>query len=594
MFDDLALVPRPREVRSLGTAPPAGGAVTERLDASLPAQGYVLRADAEGVALSHADDAGLRYGRATLEQLRAGLADGLPGFEIRDWPDFATRGYMLDVSRDRVPTRETLERLVEVLATARYNHLELYVEHTFAYEGHEAVWRDASPLTAEDLRWLDSVCARAGIELAGNQNCFGHMERWLRHPDYADRGECAGGNELLPGLVMPAMLLAPTDDNAKFAISLVEEQMAHLTSRRVNIGCDETFELGKGVSKDDVEARGREVVYLEHLKRIAEPLAAAGFDLLFWGDILRSHPALIAELPAGMTTIAWMYEAPRAPDDAITIPEALQTMLSSLGIDLSGMADGKGFSSHLAPFVGAGIPFWVAPGTGSWNSLVGRLDNGLGNLLDAAVEGRRAGASGFLVTDWGDNGHLQPPVVSVPPIVYGGAVSWCAAANAELDVPAVVDRHVFGDDAGVLAGVLDRVGRVWRQTGQQGMNGSPLQAALCPTQFQFVTGEPDVDKTGAVIDVLESALTDLPEAAPTASDGAIAVRELTLAIRLARHGAWRLRARASGEVVPNDVLRADLTELVAEYESCWLARSRPGGLADSVKHLRTTLAEYGG
>jgi hexosaminidase len=360
----------------------------------------------------------------------------------------------------------------------------------------------------------------------------------------------------------------------------------------VNIGGDETFELGRGVSKHDVEARGRGAVYVEHLKRIAEPLVAAGHDLLFWGDILRNHPELIAELPAGMTTIAWMYEAPRPSGETIRIPRSLGTVLDSLGIDLSAMADGGGFAAQIEVFAGSGLPFWVAPGTSSWNSLVGRLDNALANLHDAAVRGSEAGATGFLVTDWGDNGHLQPPAVSVPPIVYGGAVSWCAATNADLDLSAVIDRWVFADDRSLLGDVLDRVGRVWRQTGQQALNGSPLQAALCPRQFQLVTGEPDVEQVREVIAVLEGALADAERARPTASDGGIVVRELRCAIRLARHGGLRLLGRAGGETTPAAVLRADLEELVDEYEACWLARSRPGGLVDSARHLRSALDRY--
>ena len=89
---------------------------------------------------------------------------------------------MLDVSRNRVPTRTTLARLVEVLDRCRFNQLQLYVEHTFAYAGHEDVWRDASPLTADDLRWLDDRCAEVGIELVANQNCFGHLAPWLAQP----------------------------------------------------------------------------------------------------------------------------------------------------------------------------------------------------------------------------------------------------------------------------------------------------------------------------------------------------------------------------------------------------------------------------
>ena len=48
------------------------------------------------------------------------------------------------------------------LAASRMNQLELYTEHTFAYTGHAAVWAGASPLTADDMRWLDALCAAHG------------------------------------------------------------------------------------------------------------------------------------------------------------------------------------------------------------------------------------------------------------------------------------------------------------------------------------------------------------------------------------------------------------------------------------------------
>ena len=127
-----------------------------------------------------------------MTQLR-GDDGALPAVHIRDWPDIEVRGAMLDVSRDRVPTRATLERLVGILAAARYNHLQLYVEHTFAYRDHEEVWRHASPLTVDDMRWLDDLCAAHGIELVTNQNCFGHMGRWLSHDGYRQRAECPDG-----------------------------------------------------------------------------------------------------------------------------------------------------------------------------------------------------------------------------------------------------------------------------------------------------------------------------------------------------------------------------------------------------------------
>ena len=57
---------------------------------------------------------------------------------------------MLDISSDKVPTMGTLKQLVEILEKFNYNQLQLYTEHTFAYSKHEAVWKDASPMTAQE------------------------------------------------------------------------------------------------------------------------------------------------------------------------------------------------------------------------------------------------------------------------------------------------------------------------------------------------------------------------------------------------------------------------------------------------------------
>jgi hypothetical protein len=63
------------------------------------------------------------------------------------------------------------------------------------------------------------------------------------------------------------------------------------------------------------------------------------------------------------------------------------------------------------------------------------------------------------------------------------------------------------------------------------------------------------------------------------------VAGLLAAVRLARHGAWRLARRAGLEVPDQEALAADLAECAELQRAAWLATSRPGGLADSLRHL---------
>jgi hexosaminidase len=70
------------------------------------------------------------------------------------------------------------------------------------------------------------------------------------------------------------------------------------------------------------------------------------------------------------------------------------------------------------------------------------------------------------------------------------------------------------------------------------------------------------------------------------------VREVRHAVRLARHGAWRLYAEAGGRTPSNSDLAKDLSEAIEEHRACWRERSRPGGLEDSAAHLERTLESY--
>ncbi len=603
----LVLLPRPRVLDVVGLGPPVDACpVSTVVDPSLRPEGFTLDITAgNGARISHAGAAGFRYAEALLNQIVAQPVQGrIVAMHVRDHPDLSDRAYMLDVSRDRVPTRATLERFVELLALARFNQFQLYVEHTFAHVGHEDVWRPASPLTTDDLRWLDQRCAAVGIELVANRNCFGHFERWLRHDRYRPRAEAPDGVEIVPGLRFPPGVLAPTPANADFALGLLREMAGEVRSRQVNIGCDETFELGRGFSAAACTERGKGAAYLDHLRRLTGPLVADGYQVQVWADVLRRHPDQARRLGKGVVPVAWCYEAPRPAEAAPDVPPAMATVLHELGIDLDVTG---GFAANVAPLAEAGIDFWVAPGTSSWNSLLGRTTNAYANQRDAVDVALSHGAGGYLLTDWGDNGHHHPPSISFGPLVHGGAVAWCVDANRDLDVAAVLDHHVFGG-AGVVAGgspvvdedvhrapgvgasiggALQQMGALWAGTGQQAFNASPLAAWLFPHQPLLVTGVVDVSAVESIVERIETTRSAIAGSRPACADGALVKAELLAATGLARHAAERKAGSRS-----KSFLRDDLASMIELQRETWLARARPGGLDDSLAHLRRTLATY--
>src|SRR5262249_13548180 len=151
------LLPQPRKLTRL-----PGTTVLQKAEpviaAGLGPQAYQLRITPNQISITAGDAAGAFYAQQTLKQLARQFPDALPCLKIEDHPDFPARGVMLDISRDKVPTMETLFTLVDQLAEWKINQLQLYTEHTFAYSRHKEVWQHASPMTADQIRALDQYC----------------------------------------------------------------------------------------------------------------------------------------------------------------------------------------------------------------------------------------------------------------------------------------------------------------------------------------------------------------------------------------------------------------------------------------------------
>lgn len=575
------LVPRPREARRNGEVLrlPAGPVPRRReIDTALGDQGYRLEVRAGGVELAAGSPAGLCYAAATLEQWIElhRTADGrrpaeLPGISIRDRPDFPVRAVMLDVSRDKVPTLDTLLATVDLLARLKINQLQLYTEHAFAYRGHETVWREASPLTPEEVRRLDDYCAARFVELVPNQQSFGHLHRWLRHEPYRRLAECPAGFAHPFSLVPEPFSLCPSDPGCfDLLADLYDQLLPCFRSRLFNVGCDETIDLGLGRSRQECAERGRGRVYLDFLERLHALVAERGRRMQLWGDIVLQHPELAAELPADAMVLEWGYEADHP------------------------------FAADCRRFADAGRDFYVCPGTSSWSSFAGRTDNAVANLASAAVHGHAHGAAGYLITDWGDYGHLQPLPVSWPGLVAGAAFAWNVAAAREphaLPLAALLDRHVFRDRARRAGGIVTALGNVYRAPGAPPANGSALFFLVV---FALLARERDrtrsvtVEGLARALERVGTAAAEIPAMRLERGDAELVERELAwvadalaFACRLG-HERW-----ASGDLTTfaaiaparRRELERRLRELVERHRESFLARNRRGGLAASAGWL---------
>ena len=520
-------------------------------------QSYMLDITADGIVIQADSITGAYYGVMTLVQLLRQYASRLPLIHVEDYPDFPARGIMLDVSRDKVPTMKTMFNLVDMLAGLKINELQLYTEHTFAYRRHPVVWKDASPFTAEEIMQLDAYCHARCISLVPNQNSFGHMTRWLTHDEYRPLAEAPNGCDTRWGRFNDPFTLCPGDPGSiKLIGELYDELLPQFGNNMLNVGCDETVDLGAGRSKEECEAKGTGRVYLDFLLKIYDLVKQHGRIMQFWGDIIMEHPEFVPELPKDAIALEWGYEFDHP------------------------------FADHSAKFAASGVPFYVCPGTSSWNTIGGRTDNALGNLLNAAENGMRNGAIGYLITDWGDNGHHQPLPVSYLGYAYGAAVSWSLSANRDTDIARSLSLHVFGDPSGATGQLAYAIGNVYRLFETRTHNSTVYALAALRPLGPLSATMSEAKRALREIDRLERAL---PKLKMQSADAALVQQEFQFVLDLMRYGVNRIIFALTPEqkrAALQSSLRAEGRKIIAAHKKVWLARNRSGGLSDSVKAIQ--------
>ena len=539
-------------------------------DVPLQPQGYHLSITPEGVDIAATDEAGVFYGVQTLIQLVRTHGRRLPACWCIDAPVLPHRGVMLDVSRGKVPTRATLEHLADVLAHYKINQLQLYTEHTFRFPSHPDIGVNCGSLDADDMLALDAVCRARHIELVPNLQSTGHMRHILSLPAYEHLAETPWRWSITPA----------RDETYQLFDQLYADLLPAFSSHILNINSDETWDLGRGQAKALAADVGYGRVYLQHLLKLHALAVRHGRQIMMWADVLHHYPDLIAELPPDVTLLDWNYEAqPSYPT--------------------------------LDALARSGRPFYVCPGTSTWNTIFPRIDNAATNIRNYVRDGIAAGAIGMLLTDWGDGGHYQPLGHSWYTYVFGAEMAWAGDRTPTDTFDQAFGALFLGDTSGRAVAAIRRLGRAVEQPGLGFPNRSDTVYALYeePLVGRMTHGTPP-----AVLAEMEAAAAAalpawalLPDATLRHEWQFSAYQMLYAAqkvqwgqtIRATLHELTQQGAPSADGVARLDAqiaelarLRAALPAMVAEFEHLWLRQARRSEININIDRYAALMTRF--
>lgn len=336
-------------------------------DAPMQAEGYVLVIEPREAFVIGDSGAGVFYGVQTFKQLLPlpGAPRVLPTGTVRDWPAMRYRGIDDDLSRGPFPALKFQEHQIRVFASFKINIYSPYFEHTLLYPDQPLAAPPGSALTPEEARELVAYARQYHVTIVPEQESFGHLHHVLKYEIYQDVAETPHGFVLAPGQPGTIPLIK----------SWFTQIAKEFPSPFLHIGADETFDLGIGRTKAQVQKQGYGPVYVDFLKQIHDALAPLHRKLLFWGDIGDENPTAVPGLPKDMIAIPWNY------------------------------SPNTDFEKLIEPFAKAGMETWVAPGDSNWNEVYPVEKAALVNIQRFISTGQRLGSTGALTTVWNDDGE---------------------------------------------------------------------------------------------------------------------------------------------------------------------------------------------
>lgn len=429
---------------------------------------YVLKISEDAITITSQGLNGVFYGIQTLRQILRN--DKVPCLVIEDAPDFEHRGLYHDITRGKIPTVETLKKLIDDMSYYKLNSLELYVEHVFEFEETKDIIKKTGYITKEEIKMLDEYCNENFIDFIPSIATFGHMYEILEQEQYKHLRICKDvkNPENFWRARMAHHTIDPQNEESfELVKSLIEQYEPLFSSDKFNICGDETF---------DLENYGGDVdpgkLYVDFIQKIIDFVKSKNKKVMMWADILLKHPETLEFLPDDIYYLNWNYQA--SPKE-----ETIEKLAKM------------------------GKKQIVCPGISNWSRFCENVEVEETNISLMAEYGYKHGAVGVLNTSWGDYGNPASIELSMYGIVLGAAKSWAVDTKIGDEFYDVVNDLVYGDSNAIsylkrISSAHTKISKNWNMICAKYFEVKHGKEMEVKTQFD-IGGLPDAQKESLAV-----------------------------------------------------------------------------------------------
>ena len=231
-------------------------------------------------------------------------------FDVTYHRHFHNNGWMIDVSRNATFKKESVKKVIMIMALFGMNQLMLYTEDTYEMKKYPYFGYLRGRYTKEDIQELVEYGNAFGVELVPCIETLDHLGRVMRWDAFKDVKDG------------PTNVLVEEEKTYEFIEEMIKTCRECYKSKLIHLGMDECWGLGLGqyMNKHGIP-QNRAKLFNDHIQRVVAIAHKYGFEPMIWGDMhfrlinpngeyysdRKLTPEVKAMIPQDVQLIYWDY-----------------------------------------------------------------------------------------------------------------------------------------------------------------------------------------------------------------------------------------------------------------------------------------------